>query len=68
MTIAQFGLRPVMAAMPVPQDGSAPVEQEPRHVTVLTNEYVQALRVTLQAGDSAGMHTRSHDDAAVRYV
>src|SRR5215470_12160589 len=49
-----------------PQEAVVPVEDEPRHKTVLKNEYVQAFRVTLQPGESTQMHVHAHDDAAVR--
>lgn len=66
MNSALFGLLMVMVAMPSPQGGAVPVEKEPSHRTVLTNDYVQAFRVTLQPGETTLMHIHSHDDAAVR--
>jgi quercetin dioxygenase-like cupin family protein len=41
------------------------VEAERTHRTVLQNDYVQAMRVTLPAGESNDMHVHAHDDAAV---
>jgi len=54
-----LGLGPV-------QDHPVPVEQEPSHKTVFRNEFVQAMRVTLQPGQNTLMHVHSHDDVAVR--
>ena len=56
----------LVAAMSSQQDAAVPVEDEPNHRTVLKNDYIQAFRVTLEPGKSAGMHTHSHDDIAVR--
>ena len=43
-----------------------PIEKEPHHKTVFKNAYVQAVRVSLEPGATALMHTHTHDDAAVR--
>jgi quercetin dioxygenase-like cupin family protein len=55
-----------MAFTALAQDAAVPVEKEPRHGTVLKNEYVQVFRVTLAPGESTGVHVHAHDDVAVR--
>lgn len=47
-------------------DAPVRVEDEPDHRTVLTNDYIQAFRVTLEPGTSTRMHTHAYDDIAVR--
>ena len=59
-------LLPVVMALALAQDQAVPVEQEPRHKTVLKNDYVQVFRVTLAPGEASLMHTHARDDAAVR--
>lgn len=54
------------AAASNPADRAVPVEDEPRHATVLKNAFVRVFRVKIEPGTSTGMHTHAHDDAAVR--
>jgi quercetin dioxygenase-like cupin family protein len=59
----------VLAAMTTVNSSSeeaVPVNKEPRHKMVLSNEYVEVMRVTLQPGESTVLHTHSHDGVAVR--
>ena len=56
----------VLAALASAPDKAVPVEEEPRHKTVLKNDYVQAFRVTLAPGESSLTHIHAHDDGAVR--
>jgi hypothetical protein len=63
MSVLLVGL---CAAMLSKTGAPVPVEEEPRHKTVLLNEYVQAFRVTLEPGESTLMHIHAHADAAVR--
>jgi len=55
-----------LASLALAQERTVPVEEEPRHETVLKNDFVQAFRVTLQPGESTLMHVHARDDAAVR--
>lgn len=48
------------------QEKALPSEQDPMHKTVLKNDYVIVLRVTLPPGQSTGWHTHSRDAIAVR--
>lgn len=54
------------APSPAAPETPVPVDQEPRHRMVLRNDYVEVMRVTLPPGESTGLHTHSHDGAAVR--
>jgi len=47
------------------QQAAVPVEQEPHHHLVLTNEFVEVMRVNLAPGESSLYHTHGHDGAAV---
>lgn len=56
----------VLLAQTLAPEKTVPVEEEPRHLTVLKNDFVQAFRVTLEPGESTLTHVHSRDDAAVR--
>jgi quercetin dioxygenase-like cupin family protein len=49
------------SAEPVP----VPVEQEPHHHTVLKNDYVLVMHVTLPEGEQSLYHMHSHDRASI---
>jgi quercetin dioxygenase-like cupin family protein len=54
------------ASNSVAPEAAVPVENEPHHVTVLKNDYLQVFHVTLEPGETSLLHTHAHDDAAVR--
>ena len=46
--------------------GPVPVNREPLHKVVFSNEYVEVLHLVLPAGQRTLFHTHSHDGVAVR--
>jgi quercetin dioxygenase-like cupin family protein len=48
------------------QGASVPVDREPLHKVVLSNDYVEVMHLTLPPRQSTGLHTHSHDGVAVR--
>lgn len=49
----------------VTQESPVPVEKEPRHHVVLSNDSIIVMHVTIPAGESTLYHAHSHDRAAV---
>jgi quercetin dioxygenase-like cupin family protein len=47
------------------EDAPVPVEQEPHHATVLKNDYVLVMHVTLREGERTLYHIHSHDRIAI---
>jgi quercetin dioxygenase-like cupin family protein len=66
MNLLLVQLALLLAITSVFQNRTVPVEEEPLHHPVFKNDYIQAFRLRLDPGKSTGMHTHSHDDAAVR--
>src|SRR5262245_34270552 len=66
MRVSVLALILVLASAAYAEDRIVPVEEEPHHMSVLKNDYLQVFRVMLAPGESSLMHTHAHDDAAVR--
>jgi quercetin dioxygenase-like cupin family protein len=66
MNIRTIALIAATSSTALAQNRAVPVEEEPRHRTVLKNDDVRVFRVTLVPGEATGMHTHAHDDIAVR--
>ena len=56
----------LLSMVAMAQQSAVPSDQDPMHKTVLKNEYMIVLRVTLPPGESTGWHTHSRDAMAVR--
>jgi len=54
-----------LGGIAVTQESPVPVEKEPRHHVVLSNDSIIVMHVTIPAGESTLYHTHSHDRAAV---
>ncbi len=55
----------LLAAQKSFEDAPVPVEQEPHHHTVLKNDYVLVMHVTLSEGERTLYHIHSHDRVAI---
>jgi quercetin dioxygenase-like cupin family protein len=55
----------VLVGCPLAQQSPVPVEQEPHHHVVLTNESMLVTHVVIPAGETTLYHTHSYDRAAV---
>ena len=55
----------LLAAKQTPQPAPMPVEEEPHHHTVLKNNYVLVMHVTIPEGESTLYHIHSHDRMSI---
>ncbi|MBZ5654643.1 MAG: hypothetical protein LAO56_05115 [Acidobacteriia bacterium] len=64
-TLFYFTLAWVLGGVVAAQQSPVPVEEEPHHHVVLSNESVLVIRVTLPPGESTQFHTHSHDRVTI---
>jgi quercetin dioxygenase-like cupin family protein len=64
VALALTSTAPLAAQKPT-NDAPVPVEQEPHHHTVLKNDYVLVMHVTIPEGESTLYHIHSHDRMSV---
>ena len=55
----------LLGAQNTPEPAPVPVEQEPHHHTVLKNDHVLVMHVTIPEGESTLFHIHSHDRMSV---